>query len=243
MAVGTAMLLVACGSGGEEGRAAATASPGEEAASRAVFCESAVAAEEAVFAAATGGDPPAIEPLLDRVADAAPSELDEDVDVVVSAIRETLATGDDTALRDPRFGEHEERVDVWVARNCGFQSVRPTAVEYAFEGVPKTLPAGVTTFAFRNEGDEVHEMLTVRLRDEAISAKDLGNLPTGGARDAIDYLGSAFARPGEADDDSRTLTPGRYALVCLLPVASADPAADGGPTHFERGMWAEFVVE
>lgn len=241
-----AALLVACGGGGPPEQTGATPVPDEGPASREVFCESIVATEEAVFRTATGRRAPPIEPLVNRVQAAAPAEIDEEVDAVASAIRETLETGDDAPLLDPQFGDHEERIDVWVAANCGFEPVRVTAVDYTFEGVPKTIPAGITTFALRNEGEEVHEMLTVRLLDEAISAKDLGNLSEKGAEDAIDYIGSAFARPSGGDVDSRNLIPGRYALVCLLPVGSTDPAAAGDAgraTHFARGMWAELVVK
>lgn len=33
---------------------------------------------------------------------------------------------------------------------------------------------------------------------------------------------------------------GRYALVCLLPIGDGTP---DDPSHFDRGMWAEFTVK
>ena len=237
-------LAAACG-GDTQPSARPSATPEQTSVSHDVFCESAVAMEEATFRTATGGEPRRpIEPLVDEVEASAPAELESEVEAVVQAVRQTLETGDDAALRDPAFGTSEERIDAWIAGNCGFETVRVEAVDYAFENMPQKVPAGITTFHFSNEGEELHEMLTLRLVDEAISAGDLKSLPEE-AQDAVEYLGSAFAEPGDADADSRNLAPGRYALVCLLPVGSTGRGAPDpeGPSHFDRGMWAELTVE
>jgi hypothetical protein len=53
----------------------------------------------------------------------------------------------------------------------------------------------------------------------------------------LKVLGRSFAEPGrEGAKVKAQLEPGRYALVCFLPVAGS------GPPHFTRGMLREFTV-
>lgn len=200
--VSLAILLAACADGDEpktveETSAPETAAAEQTPASHDVFCESAVAMEDGIFRTATGREPRRpVEPLVDEVEASAPAELEREVGAVVEAVRQTLSTGDDAPLRDPAFGASEERIDAWITDNCGFEAVEVSAVEYAFEGVPKTVPAGISTFHFRNDGEEAHEMLTLRLKDEAVSARDLTRLSEEEASKAVEYIGSGFAEPG-----------------------------------------------
>lgn len=236
-----AVLLAGCSDADEPKVADETPAPEQTSVSHDVFCESAVAMEDGIFRTATGREPlRPVQPLVDQVEASAPAELESEVAAVVEAARQTLSTGDDAALRDPAFGTSEEHIDAWITDNCGFETVEVSAVEYAFEGVPNTVPAGISTFHFRNDGAEAHEMLTVRLKDEAVSARDLTSLSEEEASKAVEYIGSAFAGPGVTDADSRDLAAGRYALVCLLPIGEGAP---DDPSHFDRGMWAEFTVK
>ncbi|MDQ3981836.1 MAG: hypothetical protein M3271_04050, partial [Actinomycetota bacterium] len=111
---------------------------------------------------------------------------------------------------------------------------------------PETLPAGIVTFGFSNEGDEVHEMLIVRYKDPSTTIEDLIELSDEQAQEKIDFLGASFGPPGATDTESKELAPGKYALVCFVPVGSTSPKAArnaDGPPHVARGMSAEFAVE
>ena len=137
-----------------------------------------------------------------------------------------------------------------------------TAIDYAYVGLPDEVPAG-TEIALVNDSEvEVHEFVAVHLdEDETRPVEELVQLPP-------EELGALFAgvetviiAPPSADGftvegDGRLDTPGRYAIVCVIPTG-ADPdeylaaAAEaeggppdvaGGPPHIAAGMFAELIV-
>ena len=137
-----------------------------------------------------------------------------------------------------------------------------TAVDYAFEGLPETVPAG-TKLTFTNSSTaELHELVAMRIPDEETrSLEELLTLPES-------ELGAIFGGPpatvllappsGEqiaALGDGTLAEPGRYALVCFVPTGAdpdaylaeagpdGPPDAAGGPPHIVHGMHAELVVE
>ncbi|MEM9041360.1 MAG: hypothetical protein AAGD33_15805 [Actinomycetota bacterium] len=141
--------------------------------------------------------------------------------------------------------------------------VRVAATDYAFGGLPDRIDAG-TSIELVNASDvEAHELVAIRLpEDEERTVEELVRLPP-------DELGAFFpfvetvivAPPGApgfvAEGDGSLTVPGRYALLCMIPVG-ADPDAylaaaaeaeggppdvDGGPPHIAEGMFAEIVVE
>src|SRR5688500_10650019 len=65
-----------------------------------------------------------------------------------AASPEPMASPATTTTQSPAPGAVEGEIEV-------------SAVEYAFVGVPETVPAG-TTFRLRNDGQEVHEFALVR---------------------------------------------------------------------------------
>ncbi|MCU0275033.1 MAG: hypothetical protein MUE34_17560, partial [Acidimicrobiales bacterium] len=108
-----------------------------------------------------------------------------------------------------------------------------------------------------------HELVVLRLPDtEERSIEQLLALP----EEELDFLADSepamvlIAPPGERGQtvvgDGTVLEPGRYAVICAIPVG-ADPAeyleaaqtsdgppdVAGGPPHFVEGMFAELVVE
>ncbi|HEV2755815.1 MAG TPA: hypothetical protein VG318_08570 [Actinomycetota bacterium] len=247
LALALMLFAAACGGGDDDtdtdAGAQASADPHAE---HMAFCESVVAAETAVLEAASGGDPAPVEGLVAKVEETAPEELQEQITVVVAGVREALETKDDSAFQTEEFSRNEEEVDQWVSGNCGFESVPVTAVDYAFEGVPETLPAGFTAFNFTNAGEEVHEMIMVRYKDESLTIDDLMKLSDKEAEEKLVFLGASFGPPGASDTEIKELEPGKYALVCFVPVGSTSEKASrkaDGPPHVARGMSAEFTVE
>ena len=122
---------------------------------------------------------------------------------------------------------------------CGYEAVDVSAVDYAFVDLPTTLPAGTTSFALANDGDEPHEMVLFRRADgETRPIEDILALGEEEAGSAITFTGVTFAQPGQTGYVATELEPGGYATVCFLPVGGGED----GPPHFTEGMVAEFEV-
>ena len=134
-----------------------------------------------------------------------------------------------------------------------------TGVDYAFAGIPDGVDAG-TVLGFRNEGDEVHEMIVVRINDDVSqSLPELLALPQEEAMQLVQNVGVAIANPGEDAEETVTLTEeGNYGMICFIPLgttslpegsggppASGEPLPSGigsGPPHFTLGMLKQFSV-
>ena len=137
--------------------------------------------------------------------------------------------------------------------------VTVTGVDYAFAGIPDAVDAG-TVLGFRNEGDEVHEMVVVRINDDvAQTLPELLALPQEEAMQLVQNVGVAIANPGEDAEETVTLTEeGNYGMICFIPLgttslpegsggppASGEPLPSGigsGPPHFTVGMLKQFSV-
>ena len=139
------------------------------------------------------------------------------------------------------------------------------AGDYAYKGVPGTLPAGETRISFANDSEsEAHQMDLFRMNDgvkesfDQILAEDEVRqnqadqppAPDGQEPSAelapptapkMTFFAGTGAGPGQSAkmDLIGNLPAGRYAVVCFLP-ASTDEA---GAPHYQKGMKAEFTVK
>ena len=146
------------------------------------------------------------------------------------------------------------------------EAVEVKGVDYAFQGLPKEVPAG-TEFTFTNASDkEAHEMVLFKLPEgETRPLEELLALPEeeAGKVTGPPIAVSVAAMPGSEGEmalgESLTVEePGRYIALCGIPVG-ADPEKmaeamehpeDGpppagendGPPHFTQGMVQEFTV-
>jgi hypothetical protein len=111
-----------------------------------------------------------------------------------------------------------------------------TATDFAFEG-PTETPAGPTRFTLANKGKEVHHLVVVRIEqgrsfDSLLAALKKSELPPKWAH-AIG--GPNAVSPAISSDAVLGLTPGNYAIVCLIP------STDGVP-HLAKGMIRPLTV-
>ena len=125
--------------------------------------------------------------------------------------------------------------------SCDYETVDVTAVDYAFEGVPDSVPAGTLAFELTNASEaEEHEMVVFRRADGVTqSFGEILNLPEEETEELIVFSAAAFAPPGESGATLADLDAGEYAMVCFIPVGGAED----GPPHFTAGMIKEFTVE
>ncbi|HEY7685116.1 MAG TPA: hypothetical protein VH833_03305 [Gemmatimonadales bacterium] len=113
-----------------------------------------------------------------------------------------------------------------------------TATDYAFQA-PDTVPAGLTTFKFTNQGQEPHHVVLMGARAEA--GKTMADLDSvmrmeGPPPAWLTLPGSnAVAMPGDSGTVTTTLEAGQYVLVCYI-------ASPDGQMHVMKGMARPFVV-
>jgi hypothetical protein len=145
--------------------------------------------------------------------------------------------------------------------------VAVTAIDFAYEDLPDSVPAGTRLTLANSAPSELHELVGFRLPDEETRpVSELMSLPP-------EEMGSLFAGEpavvlltppgGDASDqiaavgDGTLSEPGRYLVLCAIPTgvspdvylaAAAESGGgppeieDGGPPHFVHGMWAELTV-
>jgi hypothetical protein len=136
-------------------------------------------------------------------------------------------------------------------------------VDYGFDDVPESVPAG-TKLAFSNTSTvELHELVAFRVDTEQ-PLEQLLQLPPAELEAALGAPVTVMLQPPGAPEaimavgDGTLAEPGRYVLMCFIPIG-ADPAeylaaaeaaggqkpegVAGGPPHFTAGMVAELTVE
>ncbi len=264
--------LAACG---DDDEAATTTTTAEETTTTAgaegegevaAFCNGIVAIDTTVATAGPGpqleGAPPeevqaaleefaaTLEPLLVVAEETAPPEVTSDVQTLARLSREALTTGEDEIFESEEFTQADANVDEFMLANCGFEQVEVTGVDYAFQGVPETVPAGPVAITFTNDGGEVHELALARINDDVEeSFGDLLQLPEEEALQKVSLSGHVFAFPGVSDTVFLDLEPGRFGIACFVPVGSTPQAVEGGeevegPPHaIAEDMFAELTVE
>jgi hypothetical protein len=186
---------------------------------------------------------------------------DEDEDASSAASQETTTTVESAPDDDQATEEEEEPTEDGPA--AAGEVLEVEALDYAFAGLPASVPAG-TKLSFTNSSEvELHELVAMRLPDSeqrpvaellALPEEELMGLFPGPPATVL-MAPPAGGEQIAAVGDGTLEEPGRYALVCFIPTG-ADPVAymeqsgpdgppdvPGGPPHVAHGMFAELVVE
>jgi len=136
--------------------------------------------------------------------------------------------------------------------------------DFAFVGLPESVPAGTRLEVVNHAESELHELVVFKLADgEERKAADLAGLDPRGLETALGApVMVLLAAPGgdqiAAIGDGTLTEPGRYVVFCFIPTgvdpqvyleAAAQPQ-DGPPQiegagtpHFAHGMHADLIVE
>jgi uncharacterized cupredoxin-like copper-binding protein len=184
-------------------------------------------------------------PVAEEIQASVPEENRENVDVLVASLTEVAETGDPAAFETPETEAASTADHAYGLESCGWQVVNASASEYAFDGIPGELEAGTTSFELSNEGTELHELLLLRKKDDTTESFDeLLELPEDEAQAKVDFVGAAFATPGEEGAYAiAELEAGDYMAICFIPVGTVDEETEvDGPPHFTQGMKTEFTV-
>lgn len=233
IAVAASMLLLgACGSDDDSGADSAAA------------CDAWIAADDAVIGYLfTGqGDADSVNAAIDTAIEVAEPEIEQTlIDLKASA---------QPQFADPESEGSDETLELygdtiaWAGDNCDVDTLDVTAVDYGFDGVPDELPTGYHVVTFSNGGQEQHEMFALRFNDGTTeSLEEIAELPEEEVFTKISPVNATWAPPGGSDTVSWNLSePGRYAIVCFIPVGSVGETEGDGPPHFTQGMVQEFTV-
>jgi hypothetical protein len=199
---------------------------GSAAADVSAFCDAAVAA----VAAGQSGDPAQMGPAFEALSAAAPEEI-------ASAVNDVIANGE-AGPGDPAFDEPYAAMIDYVKANCGFAELNVALSEYAFGGIPEEVPAGPTVLTAEAVGEEVHEMIIVRINDDVtLSLDELLALPEEESNAMVTDFGFLFGiYPGTSQSTLLDFTPGRYVAICFFPQGAT-------PEVFEQMMAAEEGAE
>lgn len=178
-------------------------------------------------------------PVGARIADDAPADVRKAAARVATAIDQAAATGR-PELFEPPTSTAMADVHAFAADECGYESVSVEALDFAFGGLPASVPAGRIALSFDNRSaDEDHELVLFAMSDgEQRSMAELLELPEEEAATVAQPMAFTFAEAGQRNGLLLDLEPGRYGVVCFVPVGGAE---DGAP-HFVHGMVDDFVV-
>lgn len=168
------------------------------------------------------------------------------------------ACGDDAGASPSSTAVHEHTSDGPEA-----MTVEIDGVDYGFEHVPESVAAG-TRISFTNRSaKELHELVAFRV-DTDTPLPDLLATPPEELEAVLGAPVTVLLQPPGAPEpivavgDGTLTEPGRYVLLCFIPIG-ADPdeymaavaaagggkpeGVAGGPPHFTAGMAAELTVE
>jgi hypothetical protein len=134
-------------------------------------------------------------------------------------------------------------LEPYIYENCPGTKVPVTAIDYEYQGVPATLPAGVAKFKMTNAAPkEGHMMAVFKVRpgNESMDINKILALPDKKAGKIVDFSNAAFmeAEPGDSGYAPINLTPGKYIYACFFP----EGGKKNGKPHYKLGMEGSFTV-
>ena len=215
------------------------------------FCDAGLKVDQAFAAAGQSNKPPtkkqqqAIEQSLTRALNVAPPEVAADVQSIQGIIQSALQSKQDPS-ENPTFLQNLSSINGYRYGSCGYNQVQVTGIEYEFQGLPKTLPAGKTAIQFTDAGAELHMLDLFRIKTKD-SLKKLLALPQKDVAKKVQDIGSADVTTlGGTEYVFADLKPGRYGAVCFFPVGATSLDAlqnSKGAPHWKQGMYQEVKVE
>ena len=215
------------------------------------FCNAGLKVDQAFAAAGQSNKPPtkkqqqAIEQSLTQALNVAPAEVAADVQSIQGIIQSALQSKQDPS-ENATFLQNLSSINGYRYSSCGYNQVQVTGIEYEFQGLPKTLPAGKTAIQFTDGGAELHMLDLFRIKTKD-SLKKLLALPQKDVAKKVQDIGSADVTTlGGTEYVFADLKPGRYGAVCFFPVGATSLDAlqkSKGAPHWKQGMYQEVTVQ
>jgi hypothetical protein len=184
-----------------------------------------------------------LEPPLIALERNPPATLKEDLGTLARQARFAIENKDTAPVNTEEFQGAAGRLQSYVISSCGYTSIRVSATDYAFQGIPPTIAAGTTVFTLVNDGTEPHELDLYRIDDDTPQPMaELVRLPEAQRNEVLETITSVSTNPASADTVFATLIPGRYGAACFEPKGSTPEKEGIGPPHATLGMVTEFTV-
>jgi hypothetical protein len=177
--------------------------------------------------------------VLTKMAAAAPSA----VSTPMNSLLELVKKKGEKAFESKEGGALLAQLEPYIYDNCPGKQVPFTAIDYEYQGLPSTLPAGVTKFKMTNAAPkEGHMIAIVKVQpgNESTPTEKILSLPEKKQGKVLDFsqAGFAEAEPGDSGYFPMNLTPGKYVYACFFP----EGGKKNGKPHFLLGMEGEFTV-
>jgi len=135
------------------------------------------------------------------------------------------------------------QLEPYIYDNCPGKQLPFTAIDYQYQGIPATLPAGVTKFKMTNGAPKENHMIAIMKLTPEGAALGFDKIVTMSQKKAGKYLdrsSQAFieAKPGGTGYAPLNLTPGTYGYACFF----SEGGKKNGQPHFMLGMKGSFTV-
>jgi hypothetical protein len=216
------------------------------------FCDAALktdkAAEKVLTERPKQKDIQAFDSGLTEMESTAPPAVATNVQAAAALVRTAIQERKDP-FDDPSFEQNFNAINEYRYTSCGYRQLDVTGIEYEFQGLPKTLPAGTVAIRFTDTGAELHELAIYRMKTKD-SLKKVVGLSEKEQSKKLEPVGGTFAMQNQTSFTIAELTkPGRYAVICHLPVGSTSVEAaeeaehDHPKSHAQEGMYATITVE
>jgi hypothetical protein len=158
-------------------------------------------------------------------------------------LRELLTTKGKRGVETPEGNALINQIGAFDYANCPGKAVPITAVDYEFQGIPATLPAGLTKFKVQNTStSEDHELIFIKLTPagEKVDPAKLLSLHGKKQEKLLDFTTAEFTMvaAGDTGYSYADLEPGTYLYLCPLPVGGKEK----GKPHFMEGMYGTTTV-
>ena len=247
IAAGGAAALLALGVAGcGDTKASSSATAPTAAAKPVAYCKGVIAFD--AFVNSGDGPPDATKAtalLTQLVKDAPPGMKQTTTDLQAEVT--SILSAPDGGSPTPKFDELSGQIEEYVGSNCGYGRLEIDAINYAFEGISKSMDAGIKVVKFTNAGDNAHEANFFRINDGVTdSLKDLASLPEAEALKKVTPIAHVGADPGKTSWTSIDMSrPGRYGVICFVSqgmTSMSDTAHQSGTPHAALGMQQEFTV-
>jgi hypothetical protein len=107
-----------------------------------------------------------------------------------------------------------------------------TGTDFAF-AAPDSVPAGLVTLRFLNQGQELHQAVVMRI-DSGKTMADVQTMMS--KQDAVPGwlafpIGVSVIAPGDSGNATAVLTPGHYVIACFIASPDGTPHAMKGMVH------------